>query len=228
MTGDKQRLSEWLASRGIATPRSRTIIPGAGLPLDLEYPAVLKPVDGAGSVDTFYLCDARSLPVDARRMPLALFQRFVPGEPMSASFLVDRLGRAWLIGIGAQHVIIREGRFQYRGGRLPAACDTVEPQIRPAVESIAGLRGFVGVDFIWDTRRQHATVLEINPRPTTSCVGLTRLLAPGQLANAWFGAFDSEWGDAELLHSLADLVHGSRPLSFDASGIVSIDTGVVE
>ena len=46
----------------IDTPPTRTIVPGAGLPGDAPYPAVLKPVDGAGSVDTFYVPDARSLP----------------------------------------------------------------------------------------------------------------------------------------------------------------------
>ena len=53
LTGDKERLCRWFEARGIATPRSRTIIPSEGLPADAEYPAVLKPVDGAGSVDTF-------------------------------------------------------------------------------------------------------------------------------------------------------------------------------
>ena len=44
-----------LSELGIDTPPSRTIVPGEGLPESARYPAVLKPVDGAGSVDTFYL-----------------------------------------------------------------------------------------------------------------------------------------------------------------------------
>ncbi len=193
----------------------------------MEYPAVLKPVDGAGSIDTYYLSDARSLPPDACELPVALLQPFVRGVPMSASFLVDHRARAWLIGVGAQHVSVRAGRFEYRGGSLPSSCRSAEPQLRPVVESIPGLRGFVGVDFLWDSARGQATVLEINPRPTTSCVGLTRLLPPGRLADAWLAAFDCEPRDVASLSSLSELVQCQAPLSFDASGGVLFDRGVV-
>ena len=227
LTGNKDRLARWLEEHGIPTPRSRTIIPAAGLPADAEYPAVLKPIDGAGSVDTYYLSEANRLPADACKMPVALLQPFVPGVPMSASFMVDPLGRAWLVGIGIQHVVVHAGRFVYRGGRLPSSCPLSEPLLRPVVESIPGLRGFVGVDFLWDAGQEHATVLEINPRPTTSCVGLTRLLPPGRLAEAWLAASESEPDDVALLSSLAELVHDQRPMSFDASGGVVFDRGVV-
>ncbi len=55
LAGDKFRLAAHLERLGIDTPPSRTIVPGKGLPELMQYPAVLKPVDGAGSVDTFYL-----------------------------------------------------------------------------------------------------------------------------------------------------------------------------
>ena len=61
LTGDKARLADWFGTHGIATPRTRTIVPADGLPGDWEYPAVLKPVDGAGSVDTYYLADRTEL-----------------------------------------------------------------------------------------------------------------------------------------------------------------------
>ena len=62
LAADKARLAERLRELAIDTPPTRTIVPAAGLPSDASYPAVLKPVDGAGSVDTFYLADARSMP----------------------------------------------------------------------------------------------------------------------------------------------------------------------
>jgi tyramine---L-glutamate ligase len=227
LTGDKDRLARRLRDVGIPTPRSRTVIPASGLPADMSYPAVLKPVDGAGSVDTYYVSDARSLPEGARELPVALLQPFVPGVPMSGSFLVDHRSRAWLIGVGIQHVAVHDGRFEYRGGRLPSSCRSAESLLRPLVESIQGLRGFVGVDFIEDAASGRVTVLEINPRPTTSIVGLTRLLPPGHLAAAWLNAFDREAGDVASLARLADLVHGQEPLSFDASGGVVPDVGVL-
>jgi len=228
LAGDKVRLAARLDALGIDTPPVRTIIPGLGLPDDAQYPAVLKPVDGAGSVDTFYLADADSLPEAARTMPSALLQRYVPGVPMSGSFLVGEGLRAWLIGMGIQRTAIRDGRFVYRGGTMPAYRHRALPQIQPAVQAVAGLRGFVGVDFIWDPERGHATILEINPRPTTSCVGLCRLLPPGLLARAWLGACEPSAGDFELLDGLSQIVHGQKSLSFDTRGeFIDQDAGAL-
>jgi predicted ATP-grasp superfamily ATP-dependent carboligase len=227
LTGNKDRLAHWLEEHGIPTPRSRTIIPAMGLPADAEYPAVLKPIDGAGSVDTYYLSDARSLPASACKLTVALLQPYVPGVPMSASFMVDDRARAWLVGIGIQRVAVRAGRFEYRGGSIPSSCRSAEPRLRPMLESIPGLRGFVGVDFLWDAGQGQATVLEINPRPTTSCVGLARLLPPGRLADVWLAAFDCDPAKVAALSGLAEWVHGRTPLSFDASGRVVLDRGVV-
>jgi tyramine---L-glutamate ligase len=258
LTGDKARLAERLRALGIDTPPSRTIDPGLGLPADATYPAVLKPVDGAGSVDTFFLSDARSLPADARRMRTAVLQPFVPGAPMSASFLVGEDRRVWLIGVGSQRIVVKNARFEYQGGTIPALSGRDVERLRTAVQSIAGLRGFVGVDFLWDCARQHATLLEINPRPTTSYVGLSGLLPPGRLAKAWLdclptavptlrdpglrrgvgsrrrpgnrrrpgspGGDSPKAGDSEDLVTLAETVHGQRPLSFDAKGqLITLD-----
>ena len=198
LAGDKARLADRLRSLGFETPATITINPAAGLPADTVYPAVLKPVDGAGSVDTYFVPDRCSLPAAARRMPSAVLQAFVPGEPLSASFLVDSRGRAWLVGIGSQRMIIRDGCFEYHGGTIPASCRPAESQLRAAVEAITGLRGFVGVDFIWDAARQVATLIEINPRPTTSYVGLSRLLGAGRLATAWLEAC---WAESRTLRS---------------------------
>ena len=201
LTGDKLRLAAHLRARGIDTPASLAVVPRDGLPRAARYPAVLKPVDGAGSMDTFYL-DGPGLLQDARKVPRALLQPFVPGEPMSASFLVSDEGRAWLIGIGKQRMEICNGRFEYRGGEIPARCPDAVPQVRRALGVVEGLLGFVGIDFIWDKHRGHATILEINPRPTTSLVGLCRLLPAGRLARAWLEAFRSTDRDEELLESL--------------------------
>ena len=117
LAGDKARLAVLFESLGIATPPSRTIVPSEGLPDLLEYPAVVKPIDGAGSVDTYYLDGPGDLSEEAMRMPQALLQRFVRGEPMSACLLVSPDGRAWPIAIGRQRMQLRNGRLRIRGRR---------------------------------------------------------------------------------------------------------------
>jgi hypothetical protein len=76
------------------------------------------------------------------------------------------------------------------------------------------------VDFLWDESRRQATVLEINPRPTTSIVGIVRHLPPGMLASAWIGAFELGSSGESLLPELAELIRARPPISFDASGTV--------
>jgi predicted ATP-grasp superfamily ATP-dependent carboligase len=157
-------------------------------------------------------------------MPVAVLQPFVPGTPMSASFLVGQGGQSWPIGVATQRMTIREGRFEYRGGTVPAPCRDALPQLKPAVEAIDGLRGFVGVDFIWNAKKRHATILEINPRPTTSYVGLSRLAPPGLLARAWLAACEPLARDTETLASLAECIHGKQGfVSFRANGELSYD-----
>jgi predicted ATP-grasp superfamily ATP-dependent carboligase len=209
LTGDKLRLGRHLADRGIATPHCRRVIPADGLPEGFRYPAVLKPIDGAGSVDTFRIPNAAAVPERARAMPEALLQPLVPGVPMSASFLVGLGGCATLIGVGWQSVDLEGARFRYRGGVLPAPRTCFDPDLERSVELVHGMQGFVGVDFLWDEREGRATVLEINPRPTTSVVALVRLLPPGRLARAWLD------GEAD---ELAEIVQGQPPVRFLADG----------
>ncbi len=222
LAGDKLRLAGCLAERGIATPPCRRVRPSRGLPSDAAYPAVLKPIDGAGSVDTFLIAGPEGLPPQARGLDRAILQPFCRGRPMSASFLVDGRGEPWLVAVGEQHVALNEGRFEYQGGRLPATTRVDEGPIRGAVASVPGLQGFVGVDFLWDDddEARRTVVLEINPRPTTSLVGLAGILPPGCLAAAWIGAFDEESDGARWLPGLADLARTRGPISFGAAGVI--------
>ena len=203
LTGDKARLAVHLEQLGIDSPPSRTIVPEEGLPELTGYPAVVKPVDGAGSVDTFYLDGPGDLCEDARRMPRALLQPFLQGDPLSASFLVGPEARSWLIAVGRQRMELRNGRFLYVGGEIPVFCPDAVEQARAPLAQIEGLLGFVGVDFMWNAQTRRATILDINPRPTTSLVGLCRLLPEGLLARGWLEACGSEPRRPELLESLS-------------------------
>jgi predicted ATP-grasp superfamily ATP-dependent carboligase len=74
LTGNKLRLGAHLADRGIATPPCRRVIPALGLPIEFPYPAVLKPIDGAGVAGDLSRPQCRSTPrcsPDHRRGPIA-------------------------------------------------------------------------------------------------------------------------------------------------------------
>lgn len=214
LAGDKLRMSRFLAGRGIATPVS-CVVSTASLPSDHPYPAVLKPVDGAGSLDTFLIPSPRDVPDAARAASTALLQPYVRGVPLSASFLAHSEGPPRLIGVGRQNVVVRDGRFCYEGGKLPAPREWLVSDVAHAVASVAGLRGFVGVDFVYDDEARKGTVIEINPRPTTSIVGLLRLLPPGNLARAW----------RDGIGELDVLVHSQAPVAFAPDGTLRDEEG---
>ncbi len=219
LAGDKLALANHLSARGIPTPPSQAVRPSDGLPREARYPAVLKPIDGAGSIDTYLIPGLHETPQDFFALEQALLQPYISGQPMSATFLVDLHGRSWLLAIASQNIVVSGGRFAYRGGRIPAPGPVDLVPIRKAVDSVAGLRGLVGLDFVWNPSMRDVQVLEINPRPTTSVVGIVRLLSPGKLASAWLGAWKSP-PDSILLEGLADEVRAGGAIAFDAAGTI--------
>ncbi len=176
LCADKIRTGRHLCSLGIRSPESLVVMPRDGLPHDFAYPAVLKPIDGAGSMTTFFLESPDDLPAEALSMDRAMLQTFVPGRPMSASFLIGPGGEPLLIGLADQHVDRDGGRFRYRGGRIRPEADVDIGALMATARSVPGLIGWIGVDFLRDDVTGAITILEINPRVTTSYVGFRRSL----------------------------------------------------
>lgn len=216
---DKAASGRRLRSRRLPTPRSIVLEPGDTPPGDWPYPAVVKPVDGAGSIDTFLIDgpnDFPSLPAGGPR----LLQDFVRGRPLSATFLVRPFRRPGLLALGEQRVEVVDGRFAYGGGRLPI--DDLEdfdsnPLIR-VLEAFPGLDGLVGVDFILEPGGRIA-ILDVNPRATTSIVGILGLARPGKLAECWLldGSEDeSDWLDR--INGIRAEVDREGPIVFAADG----------
>ena len=128
LCGDKLRCGEHLRARGIATPPSVRVVPRDGLPRDHPYPAVLKPIDGAGSLDTYCVESPDDLHDAVAAMPEALLQPFVPGSAMSAAFLVAEERRASAGGRGrAAHRAARTAGSPTSGGGCPSTSPDLAP-----------------------------------------------------------------------------------------------------
>ena len=191
LCADKLILSQYLAERRIPTPPSRPYGPEEPLPT-FPLPWVWKPRQGAGSQATFLVRQPDELPayVDHARHDGwtgdSILQPFVPGSAASVAFLIGPQKIVPLLP--ASQELSNDGRFRYHGGRIPLPAPLAERAVRLAKRAVAvvpGLSGYVGMDIVLGNAADGCqdVVIEINPRLTTSYIGL-RALARTNLAGA--------------------------------------------
>ena len=193
LTSDKLRLAEHWRAHGIPTPATTEREPTA---CD-AFPFVWKPRDGAGSTDTFLIRDRFALAAaratcDPQR-PMIL-QEFVPGRAASVAFLCGPRGHVPLLP--AFQLLSDDGRFKYAGGELPIPLELAARAVklgRRAVACVPGLLGYVGVDLVLGDapNGERDFAFEINPRLTTSYIGL-RALADFNMVEAMLCVAASE------------------------------------
>jgi len=149
------------------------------------FSLVFKPLKGMG-------CQGLSVVNNASQIKAAVNK--IKRESSSEFFLVQKL----LLGVATSVSLISTGRevmpitlnqqlltleppessSSYCGGVVPLHHSLERRAIeaaRKAVESVKGLTGYIGVDII--LTRKGPFIMEINPRLTTSYVGLTRVVS---------------------------------------------------
>jgi tyramine---L-glutamate ligase len=158
----------------------------------IGYPLVVKPVDGVGCEGVYRVdkpCELVSILESVRRVTSRdeiLLQSFAGGVPASVSLLISR-ERSLPLSLNRQ-LIGGGSPFKYSGSEVPfehKAGQRAVDLARSAVGLIPELRGYVGVDLV--LTEDSAQVIEINPRLTTSYVGL-RQIAQVNLAGAIWDA----------------------------------------
>lgn len=138
---------------------------------------VVKIADGVGCQDSF-IVNADHLPaaVAALREPdRYIIQPYQSGQAASLSCLF-RKGQGWLLCCNQQQIVLDQGRFSLRG----CLVNVDNPKrnfyrhlVAAIAEALPGLWGYIGIDLI-ETAGVGPLVLEINPRLTTSYVGIRR------------------------------------------------------
>lgn len=102
-----------------------------------------------------------------------IIQPYHPGQAISLSCLFKQ-GRGWLICCNQQQIQLVDNRFLLTGCLVNVSNDKLE-YYRQLVDQVAaaipGLWGYAGIDLL-ETAAQGPLILEINPRLTTSYVGI--------------------------------------------------------
>ncbi len=148
----------------------------------LSYPVVFKPVDGVS-------CGGLSLVQEEAQVEGAIArikaesaakqfiaQEFIRGEAVSVSLLCTGT-EAVAISLNKQNVKLAtpESASSYEGGAVPFNHPLKKEAFVVAEKvavAFAGLRGYVGVDLV--LAHDEPYVVDVNPRLTTSYVGLSR------------------------------------------------------
>ncbi len=196
LCADKLALAEQLAQWWIPTP---TTFPATSVNRPGTW--VWKPRYGAGSIATFTLRDECDWAHCKQRAEAEgwhgenIVQPFVAGHSASVAFLLGPCTRMALTP--CTQVLSSDGRFRYLGGAVPLgepfATRAVSLATR-AVDSVPGLEGYVGVDLVLGDANDASDdwIIEINPRITTSYVGL-RKLSTSNLADAILRTIQGEF-----------------------------------
>lgn len=138
---------------------------------------VIKPDDGVSCEGVTILSQTSAVLPDLLNVASRdlIVQPYRSGVAASISMLC-RDGEAWLLSCNQQHVVRENAHFIYQGSAvngLASAWTAFESMARQVARAMPGLFGYVGIDVIVrDDRFEQIEVLEVNPRLTTSYVGL--------------------------------------------------------
>ena len=177
LASNKLETKKYLKSLSINTPDEITF---ESLKKKNYTEAVYKPIDGAGTTDTYKIENKKNIISTLNKKPSCFFlEEWVEGTAYSVS-LNCRLSGFDILSISKQHITSNHlGKLFYEGVE-PAESkmfkklrDSILPILHLIVSNITGLRGFIGIDFILKENSQ-ISIIEINPRLTCSYIGLSK------------------------------------------------------
>ena len=145
---------------------------------------IIKPLIGVDCENIIILENIEDLTLDLDKIfkpgSRILVQEYIEGIDVSVSLISDGK-RAVPISFNQQFVELKDDKGTYVGGRLPFDNEYKDESMEiavKAVESMEGLKGFIGVDLIINADEKDiysVYLLEINSRFTTPYVGLKEI-----------------------------------------------------
>ncbi|MCQ8105697.1 ATP-grasp domain-containing protein [Methylomonas sp. SURF-2] len=145
------------------------------------YPVcVIKPIDGVGCEGSLIVENPAEYSAAVENLPTPeklLIQPMQAGQAISLSCLFKR-GRGWLLCRNRQQLAVTQRSFNLRACLVNAdhpGLDQYQDLVDRVARALPGLWGYIGIDII-ETPDRGPLILEINPRLTTSYVGIRRAI----------------------------------------------------
>jgi predicted ATP-grasp superfamily ATP-dependent carboligase len=214
IAADKQRTAELLGRAGVPVPRGAVWHAGQPLPGGLDFPVVIKPIDGCGSQSVRKVSSSAELSASFEGGPWRC-EEYVGGLSASVAILCGPVSNVALPACRQRFDFNRP--FDYLGGGLPLPNGLDRRARRLALAALGALPqpfGYLGMDLVLGSNTDGSgdRVIEINPRLTTSYVGL-RVASETNLAAAMLAVARGE---------SPDLRFREGPVEFIADGTILI------
>lgn len=192
LAADKLECSRILAHNGLAVPEIFENINDAS---DLPGRYVVKPRFG---------CASEGVSVNGEICEGSIAMEFIEGEHLSVSLVASR-GSVLPLTLNRQHINIDldgDGSISYDGGVVGYESQRKDEVFDAAKRAavILGCRGYVGIDIVLGDKPY---IVDVNPRPTTSIIGMGAVL------------------DVELGQLIVDARYGRLPDSVGNTGVYS-------
>jgi predicted ATP-grasp superfamily ATP-dependent carboligase len=153
------------------------------------FPSILKETISSGATSLIYLqsYDDLSLLLEQSDLNASqyILQEYVDGTDASVSLIITE-NEIRVLTLNKQY--IHKGLYKnpakYLGGECPLdhpADEAAKIAATQIAESIPGLKGNIGIDFI--LQGNIAMPIEVNPRLTVSSIGISRVISPKILAS---------------------------------------------
>ncbi len=175
-----------------------------------SHKMIIKPADGVACQGVKLLNSFEDFKEELNSVKTSLshviLQDFIEGQPCSVS-LISNGSKAIPISLNLQKIKFDELGFEYGGGEVPWDHPLKHEAMqvaKKAVESIEGLKGYVGVDLILSDK---VYLLEINSRLTTPYVALRHLT------------------DFNMGLAVINAINGYLPEEFSLSGCAEFQKG---
>lgn len=151
----------------------------------LNFPIIIKPEDGVGAESIFYFENKSQISSfftpDRSHFESDrdfILQEYVPGKDLSVSLIGNSQGTN-ILSINAQFVDINglNNKSSYLGGYTPILdFENIKKKLKRQFQqlNLKGFTGYYGIDFI-RKRDNSLSFIEINPRLTTSYIGIRNI-----------------------------------------------------
>ena len=147
-----------------------------------DEPWIIKPIAGVGCMESYVVSTLDNFKHLTKSNEEYIIQPHINGEKLSLSCLF-KAGEAWLLSVNEQYFTLQHQQYHLDSISVNVLSDYqgYTALISQIAQAIPDLWGYVGIDLI--KTPTHILVLEINPRLTTSFVGLQDALGINVLQN---------------------------------------------